>query len=89
MHCSVSVGSCSHVSCSNDFSRQKCDICVVSLDHHCPYVCNCVGPGNRRAFVLFTYSASLGCALFAAMSLWTQYHVFCAAVSGKEVRDSY
>lgn len=38
---------------------QSCDICVVNLDHHCPFVNNCVGRGNRRVFVLFTLFASV------------------------------
>lgn len=56
---------------------QKCGICVVGLDHHCPYVCNCVGPGNRRLFVVFTASASFGCALFVVLSLWKQFTAYC------------
>ena len=34
-------------------------MCVVNLDHHCPFVNNCVGRGNRRMFVLFTLFASM------------------------------
>lgn len=36
---------------------------MVDLDHHCAFVSNCVGKGNRRAFVLFTLFASIGCGL--------------------------
>ena len=41
------------------FMCQSCNICVVNLDHHCPFVNNCVGRGNRRVFVLFTLFASM------------------------------
>jgi hypothetical protein len=50
---------------------------VVSLDHHCPYVNNCVGRGNRRVFVLFTFSASLGCLLMALSSWQCQFLYYC------------
>ena len=49
----------------------ECDCCRVALDHHCPFVNNCVGRGNRRVFVMFCGSAgftalgSWGAALFA------------------------
>lgn len=56
----------------------RCDICVTSLDHHCPFVNNCVARGNRRMFVFFCLSASIGCGLFTALSLWTQHHILCA-----------
>lgn len=59
------------------FLSQKCDRCVVSLDHHCPFVCNCVGRGNRLVFVLFTLSASTGCAVFTALSLFVQHTHYC------------
>jgi hypothetical protein len=51
----------------------RCGLCVVALDHHCAFVNNCVGRGNRRVFVLFTLSASIGCALCAILSIYVQY----------------
>mmetsp|Transcript_421 Transcript_421/g.733 ORF Transcript_421/g.733 Transcript_421/m.733 type:complete len:708 (+) Transcript_421:38-2161(+) len=52
----------------------KCNRCIVSLDHHCPFICNCVGRGNRRMFVMFLLSASVGCLMFAALAWWTMFH---------------
>jgi hypothetical protein len=55
----------------------KCNLCVVDLDHHCPFVCNCVGRGNRRVFVFFTLLASLGCLLVAVTTFMAEYDHFC------------
>jgi hypothetical protein len=35
----------------------QCDRCVINLDHHCPFVNNCIGVGNRRMFLAFLLSA--------------------------------
>ena len=65
-----------------DCLSQKCNLCVVNLDHHCPFVCNCVGERNRLLFVWFTGSASVGCAYFALLSLYLQYHLYCPEAKG-------
>ena len=40
-----------------------CNKCIVDLDHHCPFLQNCVGKHNVRAFTCFCLWCSLGCAL--------------------------
>lgn len=50
----------------------SCNRCQVTVDHHCPYVNNCIGLGNRRVFVCFLVSASSGCLYFGIQAFLMQ-----------------
>eukprot|EP01116_Phalansterium_solitarium_P000849 TRINITY_DN10698_c0_g1_i1.p1 TRINITY_DN10698_c0_g1~~TRINITY_DN10698_c0_g1_i1.p1 ORF type:complete len:322 (-),score=67.46 TRINITY_DN10698_c0_g1_i1:2-967(-) len=45
-----------------------CQKCVLRMDHHCPWVGNCVGHHNHKYFMLFLLYLTLGCLVVVAAS---------------------
>ncbi|PAA48605.1 hypothetical protein BOX15_Mlig003792g1, partial [Macrostomum lignano] len=51
-----------------------CGRCVARMDHHCPWVYNCVGVANHRTFVGYLTGVVLGTSMFLKMFLSYVYH---------------
>lgn len=47
---------CPHCKCvkpPKSHHCRQCNMCIVRMDHHCPWIGNCVGYNNQKAFLLF------------------------------------
>ncbi|KAJ1607438.1 palmitoyltransferase-like protein [Cryptosporidium canis] len=45
-----------------------CNRCILNMDHHCPWIGQCVGLYNRKYFILFLVWSFLSCTLISIFS---------------------
>jgi len=56
---------------------EVCRACVLDADHHCRFLGNCAGKGNRRLLLLAMAAFALACLSFLMAALWTHFVVHC------------
>ncbi|XP_072177705.1 palmitoyltransferase ZDHHC16-like [Diadema setosum] len=49
-----------------------CKTCILKMDHHCPWLNNCVGHFNHRYFMLFCIYMWMG-TVYVSISVWPQF----------------
>ncbi len=47
-----------------------CKGCIMKMDHHCPWINNCVGQFNQKYFIQFCYYCLLGCTQAAFITIY-------------------
>lgn len=55
---------------------RSCRMCVLDMDHHCPFIGNCVGAANHRYFISFLISVVISCLYVVMMTLYTAFHIW-------------
>uniref|UniRef100_A0A0A9Z6P4 Palmitoyltransferase n=2 Tax=Lygus hesperus TaxID=30085 RepID=A0A0A9Z6P4_LYGHE len=69
-------GSCKGYKAPRSHHCRKCGRCVLKMDHHCPWINNCVGHANHAHFVAFLFFAVGGCAHAAVVMSISLYRTF-------------
>jgi palmitoyltransferase ZDHHC2/15/20 len=69
---------CSYAKPDRTHHCSICRRCILKMDHHCPWLGNCIGFGNYKAFVLFLVYLSTFCAESCIMAVasvvyWVKY----------------
>jgi len=54
------------------FHCSTCERCIVKMDHHCPWINNCVGINNQKVFILFLFYTAL-CCLYSGVLLVARF----------------
>jgi hypothetical protein len=59
-----------------------CRTCILKMDHHCPWLYNCVGFRNHKYFVLILMYGAIDCHLMTWTMLWTVKYNIDSGASG-------
>lgn len=67
----------------------SCRSCVLKMDHHCPWLANCLGLYNYKAFLLFLIYTSLLCHVCFGVSFNVVYNVVFAVPDPTKPKQTY
>ncbi|KAF8534050.1 DHHC palmitoyltransferase-domain-containing protein [Trichophaea hybrida] len=65
----------------------SCRTCVLKMDHHCPWLANCLGLRNYKAFLLFLIYTSVFCIVCFAASCTLVYSEIFTNSNGGNMDD--
>ena len=64
----------------------ECGKCIFKMDHHCPWVNNCVGAKNLKFFLLFCFYTGMG-SLYTVYLMMMSFYFFMTDTSKKIKND--
>ncbi|XKL62015.1 hypothetical protein PGB90_001848 [Kerria lacca] len=60
---------CNHLKPDRCHHCRICGVCVLKMDHHCPWVNNCISYTNYKYFILFLFYAFVFCSYIVITTL--------------------
>jgi palmitoyltransferase ZDHHC3/7/25 len=71
-HYAFTCHKCSNFKPPRAHHCSTCGRCIIKMDHHCPWVNNCVGLANQKFFLLFVFYIMLS-ALYCATIIFARF----------------